>query len=144
MGSWTITLVDRQPEGLAPEQLAGHELRLPGPRRADAEHAHQAGDWSQEIRFASNDNAFWNYTAGMFWEDFDGFTNNYVDLGGPFAMYGSMAGTRTVTWSSTCRFPTVADAGLLPARRFGLSAAKAICIGIRWQEIDGGRSCARQ
>jgi hypothetical protein len=53
----------------------------------------EAEDWSQEIRFASNDNAFWNYTAGMFWEDFDGLTN-------PSRCTAAWPASRTATWSS--------------------------------------------
>lgn len=98
----------------------------------------EAEDWSQEIRFASNDNAFWNYTAGMFWEDFDGFTNNYTDLGGPFAMYGSMAGIRNGDMVQHLQIPNGRETlAFFLHNRFELSDATNLQLGIRWQEIDG-------
>ncbi|MBK6281104.1 MAG: TonB-dependent receptor [Gammaproteobacteria bacterium] len=98
----------------------------------------EAEDWSQEIRFASNDNAFWNYTAGMFWEDFDGLTNNYTDLGGPFAMYGSMAGIRNGDMVQHLQIPNGRETlAFFLHNRFELSAATNLQLGIRWQEIDG-------
>jgi iron complex outermembrane recepter protein len=97
----------------------------------------EAEDWSQEIRLSSNDNAFWNYTVGMFWEDFDGLTNNYTDLAGPFSIYGAMAGLANGDMVQHLVIPNGRETlAFFAHNRFELTDATTLQLGLRWQEID--------
>lgn len=95
-----------------------------------------AVDWSQEIRLSSNDNPFWNYTIGTFWEDFGGESNNYTDLGGPFSAYGAMSGLRTGDLVQRVKIPNGRDTlAFFMHNRFELTDRTNLQVGIRWQKV---------
>lgn len=97
----------------------------------------QAVDWSQEIRLNSNDNPFWNYTVGVFWEDFSGESNNYTDLGGPFSVYGAMTGLESGDLVQHLVIPNGRDVlAAFMHNRFDLTERTNLQIGVRWQEIE--------
>ncbi|MCP5320535.1 MAG: TonB-dependent receptor plug domain-containing protein [Pseudomonadales bacterium] len=96
-------------------------------------------DWSQEIRLNSNDNPFWNYTLGVFWEDFGatGKSENSTDLGGPFSIYGAMAGLRNGDLIQHLAIPNGRrPLAVFMHNRFELTERTNLQVGLRWQEID--------
>ncbi len=97
-----------------------------------------AVDWSQEFRLNSNDNPFWNYTLGMFWESYGskGGSRNRTDLGGPFSVYGAMAGLQTGDLVQQVLIPNGREVlAFFMHNRFELTERTNLQLGVRWQRV---------